>query len=347
MLSRLKHLNVYLKDSNKKPLPQVLKECVLYGMDKKMLPTDYFRKYLYRKDVVNYKNYLSLKEFYQIVGSRKMVFPEITAILANKLSFYNHCVNLNIPTPTLLSYNFNSRWFYNNIGYTLNNKESVIQFFDRVFKDSQNHFIFLKPTLGQGGQGCFLLKKEKLESQIESIYPILIANSYVHQDYIEQHDSINGIFRNSVNTIRIDTYIDANNEAHVLSALMRFGMGNTFTDNTHTGGFYISLNLESGKLQGVGRQDVVEGGKEVTHHPDSQVALDGFQIPFHKEAFELALQAVNAMPNRIVGWDVAITNQGPLLIEGNEVPSLHVTDVACGGYLNNKHIKDVLFELKN
>ena len=346
MLSRLKHLKVYVKDANKKPLPQVIKESILYGIEKQMLPTDYFRKYLYRKGIVNYKNYLSLKEFYQIVGSQKMVFPEITAILANKLSFYNHCINLNIPTPKLLSYNFNSRWFYNNKYQIINSKKSVLHFFDSVFKDSNNDYLFLKPTLGQGGQGCFLLKKENLESQIDNIYPDLISNSYVHQDYIKQHESINSIFSNSVNTIRIDTYIDANNEAHVLSALMRFGIGNTFTDNTHTGGFYISLNLETGKLQGVGRQDVVEGGKEVTHHPDSQVALDGFQIPFYKEAFELALQAVNAMPNRIVGWDVAITNQGPLLIEGNEVPSLHVTDVACGGYLNNKHIKEALIELK-
>ncbi|WP_158849947.1 sugar-transfer associated ATP-grasp domain-containing protein [Algibacter sp. L1A34] len=325
---------------------QVVKECILYGIDKQMLPTDYFRKYLYRKDVINYKNYLSLKEFYQIIGSRKMVFPEVTSILANKLSFYNHCVNLNIPTPTLISYNFNIRWFCNNEIKIITSKESVLQFFQYVFRDSQTEILFLKPTLGEGGQGCFLLKKENLESQIESIYSALISNSYVHQAYVEQHDTINGIFSNSVNTIRIDTYIDINNEAHVLSALMRFGMGNTFTDNTHTGGFYISLNLESGKLQGVGRQDIVEGGKEITHHPNSQVVLDGFQIPFYKEAFQLALKASNALPNRIVGWDVAITDQGPILLEGNESPSLHVTDVACSGYLNNKYIKEILLELK-
>ncbi|WP_193747196.1 sugar-transfer associated ATP-grasp domain-containing protein [Algibacter lectus] len=328
-------------------MPQVLKECVLYGMDKKMLPTDYFRKYLYRKDVVNYKNYISLKEYYLITGSKKMVFPEISSILKNKLNFYNYCLNSKLPTPTLWSYNFRAHWFYKNEKEVINSKQDALAFFNRVFKTSNIDTLFLKPTLGEGGQGCFLLKKENLESQIESIYPDLISNSYVHQAYVDQHDTINGIFSNSVNTIRIDTYIDTNNEARVLSALMRFGMGNTFTDNTHTGGFYVSLNLQSGKLQGVGRQDIVEGGKIITEHPDTKVTLNGFQIPFYKEAFQLAIKASNALPNRIVGWDVAITNQGPILLEGNESPSLHVTDVACGGYLNNKHIKDVLLELKN
>ena len=347
MLSRLKYLNVYLKDSNKKPLPQVIKECVLYGIDKKMLPTDYFRKYLYRNGIVNYKNYISLKEYYLITGSNNMVFPEISSILKNKLNFYNYCLNSKLPTPTLWSYNFRAHWFYNNENDVVNSKQDALAFFNRVFETAHIDTLFLKPTLGEGGQGCFLLKKERLESQIDKVYTALISNSYVHQAYVDQHDTVNSIFSNSVNTIRIDTYIDTNNKAHVLSALMRFGMGNAFTDNTHTGGFYIALNIESGKLQGVGRQDIVEGGQVVTQHPDTQVTLDGFQIPFYKEAFQLAIKASNALPNRIVGWDVAITNQGPILLEGNESPSLHVTDVACGGYLNNKHIKDVLFELKN
>lgn len=346
MLSRLKHLKVFFKDSNKKPLLRIAKECVLFGLDKQMLPVDYFRKYLYRNDVVNYKNYLSLKEYYLITGSKQMVFPEISSILKNKLSFYNHCVNLKLETPTLLSYNFKARWFYKNKSLVVNTKEAVLNFFNTIFENPEINILFLKPTLGQGGQGCYLLKQETLESQIEKIYSVLISNSYVHQEYIEQHELINTIFSHAVNTIRIDTFIDATGKVHVLSALMRFGMGHTFTDNTHTGGFYISLNLETGKLQGVGRQDIVEGGKEVTHHPDTGIALNGYQIPYYIEALELAKAATNVLPNRIIGWDVAITPNGPILIEGNESPSLHVTDVACGGYLNNTLIKEALLELK-
>jgi hypothetical protein len=157
---------------------------------------------------------------------------------------------------------------------------------------------------------------------------------------------LNDVFSKSVNTIRIDTYLDKANTAHILSAIVRFGTGNTFTDNTHTGGFYVSLNLKSGKLQGVGRQDIIKGGEEFTEHPDSKMTLEGFEIPFYKEALELVKKATVVLPNRIIGWDIAITNNGPVIIEGNESPSLHVTDVAYGGYLNNKHINEVLLELK-
>lgn len=346
MLSRLKHLSVFLTDTNKKSLLKISKELILFGIYKKCIPTDYFRKYLYRKDIINYKNYLSLKEYYLLTGSPKMVFPEISSILKNKLSFYNHCKNLNLPTPRLLGYNFNNHWFYNDKTYVVNSKKEVLQFFQKIFTDSNIEMLFLKPILGQGGTGCFLLEKNNLNNQIEACYSVLTTNSYLHQMYIKQHNALNTIYSKSVNTIRIDTYIDRSNNVHALSAIVRFGVGNTFTDNVHTGGFYISLNLKSGKLQGVGRQDIVKGGLEVIKHPDSKVTLNGFQIPFYKEAMLLAKKATKELPNRIIGWDIAITDEGPILIEGNESPSLHVTDVAYGGYLNNEHIKNALLEIK-
>jgi hypothetical protein len=105
------------------------------------------------------------------------------------------------------------------------------------------------------------------------------------------------------------------------------------------------VHADTGKLQGVGRQDIVQGGKQFTKHPNSKIVLDGYQIPFFKEACQLAIKATNYLPNRIIGWDIAITNEGPIVVEGNEKPSLHITDVAYGGYLKNKYIKDVLKEL--
>jgi hypothetical protein len=78
--------------------------------------------------------------------------------------------------------------------------------------------------VGQGGQGCLLLKKNNFKTELEHIYSVLISNSYIHQEYIQQHELINAIFDKSVNTLRIDTYIDKNKQIHILSALMRFGV---------------------------------------------------------------------------------------------------------------------------
>jgi hypothetical protein len=346
MLSRLKYLKVFLTDTNKKSKLKIAREVILFAIIKKSIPTDYFRKYLYRNNVINYKNYLSLKEYYSIIGSNRIVFPEISSILKNKLSFHNYCKNSKLPTPTLLSYNFKKHWFHNNKIIIVHSKKDVLLFFQNIFANSNLDALFLKPVLGQGGAGCILLKKNNLNSKIEEYYNLLVTNSYVHQIHIKQHIALNKVYHKSVNTIRIDTYIDKNNVVHILSAMVRFGIGNAFTDNTHTGGFYVSLNLNSGKLQGVGRQDIIMGGKEVLYHPDSKIILDGFQIPFYREALQLAKKAAKKLPNRIIGWDVAITNNGPILIEGNESPSLHVTDVAYGGYLNNEHIKSILLEIK-
>ncbi|MDN3667144.1 sugar-transfer associated ATP-grasp domain-containing protein [Algibacter miyuki] len=345
MLHRIKHLSVFFKDPNKKPLLKIAKELVMFGVLKKSIPIDYFRKYLYRKGVSNYKNYLSIKEYYSLIHSPKMVFPEVSSILNNKLAFNNHCASLHLPTPRLLSYHFNTRWFYNNTVTSITSEADVLSFFHDVFKTLDADKLFLKPILGQGGDGCILLKKEYLETQIATNYNALITHSYIHQVYIEQHDAINRIYNKSVNTIRIDTYIDKHDTVQILGAFMRFGAGGNATDNVHNGGFYVSVNLNSGQLQGVGRQDIVKGGKEVTHHPDSNIKLDGFQIPYYKAAFELVKNATTGLPNRIVGWDIAITNNGPILVEGNTNPSLHVTDVASAGYLNNKYIQEALLEL--
>jgi hypothetical protein len=248
--------------------------------------------------------------------------------------------------PRMLSFNLKTRWFFQGEIIIIDSKANLLSFLNDLFESIPNDKIFLKPMMGQGGQGCLLLKKNNLNTELESIYTTLISNSYMIQAHIQQHESINIIFDKSVNTLRMDTYIDKNNTSHVLSALMRFGIGKNITDNTHTGGFYVAIN-ESGQLSGIGRQDVVKGGGVFTRHQDSDYILEGFHIPYFKEACELILQATTYFPNRIVGWDMAITPLGPVIIEGNHNPSLHVTDVAYGGYLNHPLIKEILNEIKN
>ena len=72
------------------------------------------------------------------------------------------------------------------------------------------------------------------------------------------------------------------------------------------------------------------------------------KIPYVPEAIEMVKKAALLIPDlRYIGWDVAITDNGPLIIEGNEFPSYgliqnHMLNPKNPGHL--KQIRDVIGE---
>jgi hypothetical protein len=63
--------------------------------------------------------------------------------------------------------------------------------------------------------------------------------------------------------------------------------------------------------------------EDSTTIPGTERSFIGFQLPDWEKAKELALQAADAFPwARSIGWDVAMSGRGPVLIEGNEEWSL-------------------------
>lgn len=346
MISRVKHLKVFIKDPDKKPFLKIFIELIHFTWIKKTLPTDYFRKFLYRKDVIDYKNYLSLKEYYAIIKSPKIVIPEIETLVNNKLAFAIYAERNKLPTPKLISYNLKNSFFFKNNLTTVSSIENLILFFETVFKSSKKNKLFLKLIDSQGGMGHILLKKETFHKQIELHGDIILNQSFIHQEVVNQHPSINKIFSNSINTLRIDTYVDESQKVHILSALMRFGVGESYTDNVSTGGFSVSVNTITGKLQGIGRQEASKGGNVFLKHPDTNIVLENYSIPFVTKACDLSKLASENLPCGIIGWDIAITEKGAVIIEGNAGPSLHITDVAYGGYCKHPLIKTILRKVK-
>ena len=46
--------------------------------------------------------------------------------------------------------------------------------------------------------------------------------------------------------------------------------------------------------------------------------IEGIELPMWDEALELAHAAMpHFLPNRSIGWDVAITDRGPVIVEAN------------------------------
>ena len=71
-------------------------------------------------------------------------------------------------------------------------------------------------------------------------------------------------------------------------------------------------------------------------HPISNMKIEGFQIPYWNEVRELCIRAASKyQDNKSIGWDVAIKQDGPILIEGNHDWGARVWQMPAGKGLKN------------
>jgi len=339
-----KRILIIIKDKNKKGLYRILKEALIFWVVKREPPYFYFGKFLYRKGVKNYTDYLSSKEVDKITLSMNLHRYQYASLLRNKLAFSLYMEKNNIPIPQLISYNLRNTFFLESKSYTVTNEEELCNFFKKIFKNNQQKKLFIKAVAEMGGVDCYLITSNTLEEDVSKYGKYILQGDMIHQEVVEQHELINKIYKHSVNTIRFDTYIDKNNKVHILSAFMRFGRRRNVVDNGSAGGFYLSVDIDAGVLKGYSHQLMKYGGESLSAHPDTGIVFNGYKIPYFKESCKLVKKAVSFIPDRIIGWDVAITNNGPVIIEGNDNNSFITPDIAYGGYLSHPLFNEIMEE---
>lgn len=333
-------IKFFFKDSNKKNFLKICKEILVLWATKKEVPMYYF-KHLYKKDIKNYRDYLGPKEVRRIHASKELHKLEYTSILHNKLSFTLYCERNCISTPKLIGHNFGSSFFYGNGFHEIASLEELVHFYAGIFSPTGPKAVFFRPLALNGGQGCFKLDRDRFSKQLASEYKNLMQGDYTHTEAITQHKEIDTIYEKSINTLRILTHID-NSNVDIVSSFLRVGAGGSVVDNGSSGGMFVGIDHKSGTLKRIGYRDMKFGGGEFEKHPDSGFRFEGFQVPFFKEACELAVKTAKHIPDGFIGWDIAITPSGPTIIEGNEDPHLFMSDVAYGGLLKNPFMKKVL-----
>ncbi|NES81089.1 MAG: hypothetical protein F6K10_06610 [Moorea sp. SIO2B7] len=184
---------------------------------------------------------------------------------------------------------------------------------------------FCKPIYGKGARGIFTLGIQDGKIFVnDDVVSLKTFQSYLKektllQEKIIQHEDMSKLYPSSINTIRLVTILK-DRKAIPLAAALRVGAYGNFVDNIKAGGMVAGINLETGKLQGNALFKYRKPGKPgiVTHHPNTGVALDGYQIPMFQECVDLACQFHRDLGNLpTIGWDIAITPTTPCIIEGN------------------------------
>ncbi len=176
----------------------------------------------------------------------------------------------------------------------------------------------LKPNMG---------KKGTKVSIIRDLAPLdhRPTEAMIISAFVQQADYAQAIHAASLNTIRLLTIRPGPGEpAFVAAAVHRFGGSATGpVDNFSAGGLVAEVDLEHGRMSAaaqIGPGNVLRFRPD---HPASRAPIEGVDVPYWAEAKALVLRICIMLPQLdYVGWDVAITDAGPVVIEGNSHPSL-------------------------
>lgn len=335
-------LKVFLKEKERKSFSKIFREFFELYRHKKEIPYYYF-KYLYFKDVHNIHDYISTKEVAKIHRDPSLHRPELTTIINNKLAFSLFASEHSLKVPKLYGYHFGPTYYLKKNSEQIKNTQDVYRFLKRLFNTVNAESVFVKPQANFGGKGCFVLRNDNsLLERIHENQKELLSGKNLFYELVSQHPKINEIHSNCLNTIRIVSYITPEGKIEFLPAFMRFGVDESPVDNGSSGGIFVGIDRKNGALQETGRKKIAFGGEEYSQHPNSNYKFDGFKIPFLEESYSLVSSFLKYLPDRFIGWDIGISQNGPIIIEANDTPNLDQCNFLNSGLLQNKEIKNLV-----
>ena len=180
--------------------------------------------------------------------------------------------------------------------------------------------LWVKDLAGSRGSGAARWRRQDAEYRHAwdgaSCSPAALVAQWAQADCIvqpclENHPSLAPLSDGSLVVFRIITGIDRVGCVTVVDAMAQLPYGGP------AGRQIFAALGEAGDL----RSPRLRGRHPIADHPDTGAVLAGAVVPFWRDAIDLVVRAHGDVPEFahfiFLGWDVAITDAGPLLIETN------------------------------
>lgn len=273
---------------------------------------------------IHYLPFMELREFYNEKGKKDPSF-----ILRNKFMFsifvesmgYKACSNIAL-LDQYRCFDMKTKTYYDPIQY--------IESLDGAF--------FLKPLDGECGNGILkfevsngylLFNNQQVSAQ--SLLEKVASSKYLLQEAISQHQLLSNLHPTSINTIRLITIKSVStNCVEVFPSILRIGTSGSVVDNTSQGGLAVGIDM-NGQLLEYGYYKP-EYGCKVDCHPDTNIKFQLYNIPYFNEAIKQAKDLHSMLPGiGSIGWDIAISEDGPIFIEGNDNWEINGPQICHGG----------------
>jgi Sugar-transfer associated ATP-grasp len=230
----------------------------------------------------------------------------------NKLLFANLCNNAEVAHAAILA----------------DCAEGQVQW--RVKPETIDHDLFCKRRTGMGAKGTrtfryigenrFADNKDRVMSlsDIEAQLAALKTPMLV-QPWLRNHPALADIARDSLLTVRVITCLNEKDQPEVCLAMLRLlTVLEPEWQHLPDGEYAAPITLKTGELGLLTGDSMATSVTRMSLHPVNNGMIRGRFMPHWEATQTIALQLHSHVRHRLmVGWDIAITPQGPVMLEGN------------------------------
>lgn len=206
---------------------------------------------------------------------------------------------------------------------------------------SKHERFIVKPYDGAGGYGIIIVNGDKCNPK-KQLMELLTKykKGFVIEELIDQSKELSQLHPESVNTLRIPTVV-FKDRIEIIHPVLRVGRGGNIVDNSHSGGISCGIDIDTGII--ISAADA--NGYQYETHPDTGVRLIGFSVPDWEQAKCLAMELACVLPdNKYTGWDLAHTNDGWVMQEGNDRGDFDIFQLTSNAGFRNE-IEQIVNEL--
>lgn len=199
--------------------------------------------------------------------------------------------------------------------------------------------IFVKPIDGKHGKQAqkweylsesdtFRLLGKQLEfprtSVLEEMRRRLPRGSFIIQPCLVNHPELLDLTLNAVATCRIITITNEQGEPEPVISIFRMpAVAGAVVDNMHGGGLASPVDIKTGMLGSASDYGTEGVSQRYSRHPVTGGTIEGRVLPYWSEVLTVVREAHRSFsPRLLIGWDICIGPNGPVIVEGNEQPGV-------------------------
>jgi hypothetical protein len=298
------------------------------------IPMQYYTHDFYKADCLltleEMKKFIPGYFFYFILYPRFDNVSSAEVVLENKIACSYLFSGLKLPTTNMIALKKGEHI------YERNGRKLSLNDFKRTVDSTGSEKIFIKPVSGRGGTGIKVLNKTSAgydsEGECFDFDGVsALPGDYVIETQLEQAAYINEVYPHSVNTLRVVTARQDSGDIALVAVSLRLGSDGRQVDNSTQGGMLIGIDAETG-LPYRPYAEFEYGSEKVFNHPDTGYEFKKFQVKNWVSVKESIIDIAEKMVlYNLIGWDIALTDEGPVVIEANTKFGIDHSQVGTGG----------------